>query len=75
MIENLKSVGFEYKGRQYIYESEETYDLIPTGEFDENGEEITEENTNENVNRLLQWILSEEGQYIITETGYVGVSK
>lgn len=34
------NVGFEYKGRQYVYESEETYDLIPTGEFDENGEEI-----------------------------------
>ena len=33
-----------------------------------------EENTNENVDRLLQWILSEEGQYIIEETGYVGVS-
>ena len=33
-----------------------------------------EENTNENVNLLLQWILSEEGQYIIEETGYVGVS-
>ena len=33
-----------------------------------------EENTNENVDLLLQWILSEEGQYIIEETGYVGVS-
>ena len=33
-----------------------------------------EENTNENVDKLLQWILSEEGQYIIEETGYVGVS-
>ncbi len=32
-----------------------------------------EENTNENVDRLIQWILSEEGQYIIEETGYVGV--
>ena len=31
-------------------------------------------NTNENVDLLLQWILSEEGQYIIEETGYVGVS-
>ena len=33
-----------------------------------------EENTNENVDKLLQWILSEEGQYIIEETGYVGVT-
>lgn len=33
-----------------------------------------EENTNENVDKLIQWILSEEGQYIIEETGYVGVS-
>lgn len=32
-----------------------------------------EENTNENVNILLDWILSEEGQYILEETGYVGV--
>ena len=28
---------------------------------------------NENVDVLIQWILSEEGQYIIEETGYVGV--
>ena len=33
-----------------------------------------EENTNENVEKLLQWILSEEGQYIIEQTGYVGIS-
>jgi len=33
-----------------------------------------EENANENVALLLQWILSEEGQYIIEETGYVGIS-
>ena len=33
-----------------------------------------EENTNENVDKLLQWILSGEGQYIIEETGYVGIS-
>ena len=33
-----------------------------------------EENTNENVDLLIQWILSEEGQYIIEETGYVGVT-
>ena len=31
-----------------------------------------EEETNENVYKLLDWILSEEGQYIIEETGYVG---
>lgn len=34
-----------------------------------------EENTNENVDRLVAWMLSEEGQYIIEETGYVGMGK
>lgn len=33
-----------------------------------------EEQTNENVDKLLDWILSEEGQYIIEETGYVGIN-
>ena len=33
-----------------------------------------EENSNENVDLLLEWILSEEGQYIIEETGYVGIA-
>ena len=33
-----------------------------------------EEETNENVNKLLDWILSEEGQAIIEETGYVGIA-
>ena len=32
-------------------------------------------NDNPNVKKLLDWILSEEGQYIIEETGYVGLSK
>lgn len=32
-----------------------------------------EGNTNENVDKLLDWILSDEGQYIIEESGYVGV--
>ncbi len=32
-----------------------------------------EEQTNENVDKLLNWILSEEGQYILEETGYVGI--
>ncbi len=31
-----------------------------------------QEQTNENVDKLLNWILSDEGQYIIEETGYVG---
>ncbi len=31
-----------------------------------------EENTNENVDKLLRWILSDEGQSIIEKTGYVG---
>lgn len=33
-----------------------------------------EENTNENVHKLIAWMLSDEGQYIIEETGYVGVN-
>ena len=31
-----------------------------------------EEQMNDNVDKLLQWILSEEGQEIIEKTGYVG---
>ena len=31
------------------------------------------ENQNGNVNKLLEWILSDEGQHIINETGYVGI--
>ena len=34
-----------------------------------------EEQTNENVQRLLDWILSAEGQTIVRETGYAGVQK
>lgn len=30
-------------------------------------------NPNPNVEALINWMLSEEGQYIIEETGYVGV--
>ena len=30
-------------------------------------------NDNENVQKLIDWILSEEGQKIIEETGYVGI--
>lgn len=33
-----------------------------------------ENNPNENVDKLLEWILSEEGQYILEETGYVGIN-
>ena len=32
-----------------------------------------EENTNKNVDKLIDWMLSDEGQYIIEQTGYVGV--
>ena len=32
-----------------------------------------EGNTKENVHKLLDWILSDEGQNIIEETGYVGI--
>ena len=34
-----------------------------------------ENNPNPNVKRLVDWILSEEGQYIIEKTGYVGIGK
>ena len=34
-----------------------------------------ENNPNPNVARLVEWILSEEGQYIIEKTGYVGMKK
>lgn len=34
-----------------------------------------EGNTNKNVDLLVNWMLSEEGQYIIEETGYTGVSR
>ena len=30
-------------------------------------------NANENVHKLIDWMLSDEGQYIIEETGYVGI--
>lgn len=33
------------------------------------------ENTNENTHRLIDWILSAEGQSIIEESGYVGIRK
>ena len=32
-----------------------------------------EGNTNENVDKLIEWALSKQGQYIITETGYAPV--
>ncbi len=34
-----------------------------------------ENNPNPNVDALINWILSDEGQYIIEQTGYVGVEK
>lgn len=34
-----------------------------------------EGNENENVDKLLQWILSDEGQEIIEKTGYVGIGE
>lgn len=33
-----------------------------------------ENNENENVNKMLEWILSGEGQSIIEETGYMGIN-
>lgn len=34
-----------------------------------------EGNPNENVQNLIEWMLSDEGQYIIEQTGYVGISE
>ena len=34
-----------------------------------------ENNTNPNVEKLINWMLSDEGQYIIEQTGYVGIKK
>ena len=34
-----------------------------------------EGNDNENAAKLLDWILSEEGQYIISETGYTPIKE
>lgn len=34
-----------------------------------------ENNPNPNVEALIHWILSDEGQYIIEQTGYVGIKK
>ena len=34
-----------------------------------------ENNPNPNVEMLINWILSDEGQYIIEQTGYVGIKK
>lgn len=34
-----------------------------------------ENNPNPNVDALIDWMLSDEGQYIIEQTGYVGIAK
>ena len=34
-----------------------------------------ENNPNPNVELLINWIISDEGQYIIEQTGYVGIKK
>ena len=33
------------------------------------------DNPNENVDKLIDWVLSSEGQEIIEKTGYVGIKK
>ena len=33
------------------------------------------DNKNENSNLLINWILSEQGQYLIERTGYIPLSK
>jgi phosphate transport system substrate-binding protein len=32
------------------------------------------DNNNENIKKVIDFILSEDGQYIINETGYVGIN-
>jgi phosphate transport system substrate-binding protein len=34
---------------------------------------ISTSNENENVNKFIEWILSEQGQYLVEETGYVPI--
>ena len=33
-----------------------------------------EGNDNENIDKFIEWVLSDEGQYLIEKTGYVGVN-
>jgi phosphate transport system substrate-binding protein len=39
--------------------------------YSENFYAITTNTKNENVNKFINWILSEQGQYLVRETGYV----
>jgi phosphate transport system substrate-binding protein len=34
---------------------------------------ITTDTKNENVNAFIDWILSEQGQYLVDKTGYVSI--
>jgi phosphate transport system substrate-binding protein len=53
-----------------IYPSKET---IQTGEYPFIGPfyAITRGDETENMNKLVEWILSEQGQYLVERTGYI----
>jgi phosphate transport system substrate-binding protein len=34
---------------------------------------ITANTENENVNKFIEWVLSEQGQYLVKQTGYVPI--
>jgi phosphate transport system substrate-binding protein len=55
-----------------IYPSKET---IRTGEYPYAGPfyAITRGNETENMNKLIEWILSEQGQYLVEKTGYIPI--
>jgi phosphate transport system substrate-binding protein len=36
---------------------------------------ITNNKENENVNKFIEWILSEQGQYLVEQTGYVPINR
>jgi phosphate transport system substrate-binding protein len=50
-----------------------TKETIQTNEYAFSGTfyAITTGNETENVNIFIEWILSEEGQYLIEKTGYI----
>jgi phosphate transport system substrate-binding protein len=57
-----------------IYPSKET---IQTGEYPFIGPfyAITRGNETENIIKLIEWILSEQGQYLVEKTGYTPIKK
>ena len=55
-----------------VYPSAETI-RADTYPYAEEFYAITAKNKNENVNKIIDWILSEQGQYLVNQTGYVSI--